>query len=76
MNINSEGKKENIYLIDKYLKTAREFNIDEIIHRIINGDSASWIKEGIDEEGVYFQLDSFHKIQAVIRNVEDKKRSE
>ena len=56
-------------------KIAEEYNVDEIETKIINGDGASWIKEGIGEEGVYFQLDPFHKSQAVLRNVSDKKEA-
>lgn len=48
------------------------YNIDEIDTRIINGDGAAWIKASIDEEGVYYQLDPFHKSQAVLRTVNDK----
>ena len=56
-------------------KIAEEYNVDEIQTKIINGDGASWIKEGTDEEGVHFQLDPFHKSQAVLRNVSDKKEA-
>lgn len=56
-------------------KIAEEYNVDEIEAKIINGDGARWIKEGIGEEGVYFQLDPFHKSQAVLRNVSDKKEA-
>ena len=50
---------------------AREYNIDEIEMRILNGDGASWIKHGIDDT-VHYQLDPFHKHQAVLRNVGDR----
>lgn len=50
---------------------AETYNVDEIELRILNGDGASWIKES-SEEGVYFQLDPFHKSQAVYRKVKDK----
>ena len=56
-------------------KIAEEYNVDEIETKIINGDGASWIKEGLGEEGVYFQLDPFHKSQAIVRNVQDKKEA-
>ena len=49
----------------------REYNIDEIEMRILNGDGASWIKHGIDDT-VHYQLDPFHKHQAVLRNVGDR----
>lgn len=42
-------------------KIAEVYNVDEIEVKIINGDGARWIKEGIDEEGVYFSLDNFGK---------------
>lgn len=51
---------------------AEVYNIDEIETRIINGDGASWIKASLGEEGVYYQLDPFHKSQAVLRAVHDK----
>jgi hypothetical protein len=54
---------------------AEVYNTDEIEVRILNGDGAPWIKQSIGEEGVYFQLDPFHKSQAVLRNVEDKKEA-
>jgi len=38
-------------------KIAEEYNVDEIETKIVNGDGASWIKEGLGEEGVYYQLD-------------------
>ena len=56
-------------------KIAEEYNVDEINLKIVNGDGASWIKEGLGEEGVHFQLDPFHKSQAVLRNVQDKKEA-
>ena len=52
---------------------AQKYNIDEIKYRILNGDGASWIKNGHDLETDHFQLDPFHLGQAVIRNVSDKK---
>ena len=52
------------------------YNTDEITMRILNGDGASWIKHEIDEN-VHYQLDPFHKYQAVVRSVKDRKhRSE
>jgi len=50
---------------------AKVYNVDEIEIRILNGDGAAWIKHGIDDT-VHYQLDSFHKHQAVLRNVSDK----
>jgi len=51
------------------------YNVDEINTRILNGDGADWIKASIDGEGVYYQLDPFHKSQAVLRAVSDKKEA-
>ncbi len=49
---------------------SKEYNIDEIRMRILNGDGASWIKHGIDDT-VHYQLDPFHKHKAILRNVRD-----
>lgn len=54
---------------------AEIYNVDEIETKVINGDGASWIKDSLGEEGVYFQLDPFHKSQAVYRKVKDKKEA-
>ena len=47
---------------------AREYNVDEIQMRILNGDGAAWIKYGIDD-AVHYQLDPFHKHKAILRSV-------
>ncbi len=49
---------------------AREYNVDEIQMRILNGDGAAWIKHGIDDT-VHYQLDPFHKHKAMLRSVRD-----
>lgn len=54
---------------------AEIYNIDEIDTRILNGDGASWIKQSLGEEGIYFQLDPFHRSQAIIRAIQDKKEA-
>ena len=54
---------------------AEEYNMDEIEVKIRNGDDAKWIKTGLGEEGLYFQLDPFHIAQAIVRNVPDKKEA-
>ena len=54
---------------------AEEYNTDEIDVRILNGDGAPWIKAGLGEEGVHFQLDPFHIAKAIVRNVPDRKES-
>lgn len=58
-----------------YATIAEIYNKDEIQIRILNGDGPSWIKQSIDEEGVHFQLDPFHKNQAVLRAIQDKKEA-
>lgn len=68
-----ENSKEFKQLTDATI--AEVYNTDEIQTRIINGDGASWIKASLGEEGVYSQLDPFHKSQAVIRAVDDKKEA-
>jgi len=52
---------------------AREYNIDEIRMRILNGDGASWIQHGMDDT-VYYQLDPFHKHKAILRNVRNEEQ--
>jgi hypothetical protein len=52
---------------------AKEYNIDEIEMRILNGDGAAWIKHGIDDT-VHYQLDPFHKHKAVLRSVRDEEQ--
>ncbi|HPA55074.1 MAG TPA: ISLre2 family transposase [Bacillota bacterium] len=52
---------------------AREYNVDEIQMRILNGDGAAWIKHGIDDT-VHYQLDPFHKHKAILRSVRDEEQ--
>lgn len=54
---------------------AKKYNVDEIKYRILNGDGASWIKHGqdIEPETSLFQLDPYHLVQSVVRNVADKR---
>lgn len=49
-----------------------KYNLDEIQMRILNGDGAPWIKNHSEGEEVHYQLDPFHKNQAIVRNVRDK----
>lgn len=56
-------------------KIAKEYNIDEIETKIVNGDGAKWIKEIASEDNSHFQLDPFHRNQAVLKNVEDKTKA-
>lgn len=48
------------------------YNTDEIELRILNGDGASWIKGGIIDETVYYQLDPYHRNKEIIKKVKDK----
>jgi len=54
---------------------AENYNTDEIDCRVINGDGAKWIKEIAASEGVIFQLDPFHRSQAIVKAIKDKKES-
>ena len=56
-------------------KIAKEYNIDEIETKIVNGDGAKWIKQTVREDNSHFQLDPFHRNQAILRNVEDKTKA-
>jgi len=51
---------------------AEKYNVEEIMYRILNGDGASWIREGHNLETDMFQLDPYHLAKSVIRNVYDK----
>lgn len=57
----------------KEAKIAKEYNIDEIQMRILNGDGASWIKHGIDDT-THYQLDPFHKHKAIVRKVRNEEQ--
>ncbi|WP_155848374.1 UPF0236 family transposase-like protein [Caldisalinibacter kiritimatiensis] len=83
-----EGKKGYKFLLDEYLKMDTvghistnlvekiiDLAVDEIQTKIVNGDGAGWIKEIVKEDNSYFQLDIFHRNQAVIKNVEDKSKA-
>lgn len=54
---------------------AEAYNVDEIEVRILNGDGASWIKQTLGDDGIHFQLDPFHKSQAILRAIQDKKEA-
>jgi hypothetical protein len=45
------------------------YNIDEITDRILGGDGAKWVLRSQTDETVYFQLDPFHRNQAVLNHV-------
>jgi hypothetical protein len=51
---------------------AKKYNVDEIVYRVLNGDGATWIRNGHDLETDVFQLDPYHLAKSVIRNVYDK----
>jgi hypothetical protein len=48
---------------------AAKFNTDEITIRILNGDGGGWIKRGLADADVHFQLDPFHKNREILRKV-------
>lgn len=54
----------------KEARIASIYNMDEIKHRILNSDGAAWLKTFIgDDDTVCYQLDPFHKYQAIIQAV-------
>ena len=55
---------------------AAVFDTDEINIRILNGDGGSWIKGGITDTDVHFQLDPFHKNREITRKVKDEGQRE
>ncbi|MFA5529002.1 MAG: ISLre2 family transposase [Peptostreptococcales bacterium] len=52
------------------------FNTDEIAMRILNGDGGSWIKAGLIDDTVHYQLDPFHLNREIIRTVKDKEQKD
>ncbi len=51
---------------------AAVYNVSEIQLRILNGDGAAWIKRSADEdEGVRYQLDTFHRNRAIRESISD-----
>lgn len=55
------------------MKVAQQYSLDEIHYRILNGDGASWIRQGNDTGNEIFQLDPYHLSKAVLRSVRDKR---
>ena len=55
---------------------AGAYAVDEITMRFLNGDGARWIKHSQTDETVHFQLDPFHRNEAVTRYVSDPAASE
>jgi len=55
---------------------AREYDMEKTDLRLLNGDGAAWIKN-VPDESVVFQLDPFHRNQAIrekVRDAEARKR--
>ena len=50
---------------------ASYYNVDEIQHRIVNGDGAAWIQRSVTDETVQYQLDTFHRNEAIFKYVRD-----
>jgi hypothetical protein len=66
----------NFESAEKFMKRkegviAGTYNTDEIEMRFLNGDGASWIKQSVMDETVYFQLDPFHRNKAIRTYVKD-----
>jgi len=51
---------------------ANDYNTDEIETRIVNGDGASWIKQGGIDDMAHFQLDTFHRNKAIVKAAPDE----
>ena len=51
---------------------AQTFDLDETQIRILNADGAPWLKK-VKDKSTIFQLDPFHKYQAIKQNIADKK---
>lgn len=51
---------------------AQTFDLDETQVRILNADGAPWLKK-VKDKSTVFQLDPFHKYQAIKQNIADKK---
>jgi hypothetical protein len=49
------------------------FDMDGVRYRIMSGDGDPWIRSAAEESDSILQLDSFHRSQAVLRAVSDKK---
>jgi len=50
---------------------ASYYNVDEIQHRIVNGDGAAWIQRSVTDETVHYQLDTFHRNETIFKYVRD-----
>ena len=69
-----EGSKE--FQKKKEGAVAAVFDTDEITIRILNGDGGGWIKAGLTDADVHFQLDPFHKNREITRKVKDESQRE
>lgn len=69
-----EGSRE--FQQKKEGAVAAVFDTDEITIRILNGDGGGWIKAGLSDADVHFQLDPFHKNREITRKVKDKAQRE
>jgi len=56
-------------------KIAKEYKVDKIETKVVNGDGAKWIKEIARRDNSHFQLDVFHRNEAVFKNVEDNTKA-
>jgi len=50
------------------------YNVDEIEQRVINADGASWARGDTEDENRHYQLDAYHRNQALKRNVTDEEK--
>jgi len=50
---------------------AAKYNTDEIEKRVLNADGALWPKRSAEGEDIYYQLDPYHRNQALVRAVMD-----
>ena len=78
-NLSNKVACANFEGVGKFVKRkegaiASMYNVNEIEHRILNGDGAEWIKKSIADEDTYFQLDPFHRNKAIYANVKDKRK--
>ncbi len=51
---------------------AERYNLDEVSHRILNADGASWIKK-VKDKSTCFQLDPFHRNKAIKEKIHNPK---
>lgn len=65
-----EGAKE----FQEYREAAiaQKYNLDEVRHRILNADGASWIKK-VKDKSTCFQLDPFHRNKAAREKLHNQK---